>query len=454
MRHFTIQQFTESCGGTFYGPAELLEKEIQGVVVDSHLIKEDYLFVATVGERVDGHRFIPDVYEKGAVCALSQQKLKHPAGPYILVESTFQALKDAAEAYRKTLDIPVIGITGSVGKTSTKEMIAAVLEQKYNVLKTPGNFNNEIGLPLTLFMIDTCHEVAVLEMGMNHFGEMHRLSKMARPDICVLTNIGVAHLEFLGSRDGILKAKSEIFDYASDNVQVFVNGDDDKLITLKDRAVTFGLDASHPVRADQTENLGLEGMQCCIHISGHSIPVSIPLPGTHMIYNAMAGACVGDALGLAPEQIKAGIEALKPLSGRSNLIHTPRYILLDDCYNANPVSMCAMLDVLEHSRTRKVAILGDMGELGEEEQSLHGTVGAHLKDLHIDLVITIGPLSEAIHETGLTSAPQTQFLHFTDREQFLAESENILQEKDSILIKASHYMGFEHIVETLKEQTL
>ncbi|MBR5509916.1 MAG: UDP-N-acetylmuramoyl-tripeptide--D-alanyl-D-alanine ligase [Lachnospiraceae bacterium] len=451
MRHFTIQQFTESCGGTFYGPTELLEKEIQGVVVDSRLIQKDYLFVATVGERVDGHRFIPDVYEKGAICALSQQKLENPAGPYILVENTFQALKDAAEAYRKTLDIPVIGITGSVGKTSTKEMIATILEQKYNVLKTPGNFNNEIGLPLTLFMIDTCHEVAVLEMGMNHFGEMHRLSKMARPDICVLTNIGVAHLEFLGSRDGILKAKSEIFDYAADDVKVFVNGDDDKLITLKDRAVTFGLDASHPVWSDQTEHLGLEGMHCRIHISGHSIPVSIPLPGSHMIYNAMAGACVADALGLSPEQIQAGIESLKPISGRSNIIHASRYILLDDCYNANPVSMCAMLDVLEHSRTRKVAILGDMGELGEEEKTLHSSVGEHLKDLHIDLVITIGPLSEAIHNTGLLSAPQTQFLHFSEKEQFLIEAKNILQHKDSILIKASHYMGFEHIVETLKE---
>ena len=451
MRHFTIKQFTEACNGTFFGPAELLEKEIQGVVVDSRLVQKDYLFVAAVGERVDGHRFIPDVYEKGAICALSQQKLETPAGPYILVNDTFQALKDGAESYRKTLDIPVIGITGSVGKTSTKEMIAAVLEQKYQVLKTPGNFNNEVGLPLTIFMADNGHEAAVLEMGMNHFGEMHRLSKIARPDICVFTNIGVAHLEFLGSRDGILKAKSEMFDYAAADAKVFVNGDDDKLITLKDKAVTFGLESSHPVYADQIENLGLDGVSCQIHISGHTIPVTVPLPGMHMVYNAMAGACVGDALGLTPEQIKAGIEALRPITGRSNILHTPRYTLLDDCYNANPVSMCAMLDVLNHSRTRRVAILGDMGELGTDEAKLHASVGEHLGGLQIDLVITIGTLSEAIHRQGLESAPHTQFLHFTDREQFLEQAEQILQDQDAILIKASHYMGFEHIVRTLEQ---
>ena len=195
MKNFTAGQFLEACGGTFYGPSGILEQNIQGVKVDSRQIRKGDLFLATVGERTDGHRFIPGVFEKGALCAVSQQKLTDPAGPYILVKDTLQALKDGAEAYRKTLSIPVIGVTGSVGKTSTKEMIAAVLGRKYHVLRTPGNFNNEIGLPLTIFMIDREHEAAVLEMGMNHFGEMHRLSRMARPTHCVFTNIGVAHLE-------------------------------------------------------------------------------------------------------------------------------------------------------------------------------------------------------------------------------------------------------------------
>ena len=211
-----------------------------------------------MGERTDGHRFIPGVFEKGALCAVSQQKLTDPAGPYILVKDTLQALKDGAEAYRKTLSIPVIGVTGSVGKTSTKEMIAAVLGRKYHVLRTPGNFNNEIGLPLTIFMIDREHEAAVLEMGMNHFGEMHRLSRMARPTHCVFTNIGVAHLEYLGSRDGILKAKMEMLDYAAPDAGIFINGDDDKLAIMKDRAVTFGLKKTQPdlCRSDRESGAG------------------------------------------------------------------------------------------------------------------------------------------------------------------------------------------------------
>lgn len=449
MRPFTVKQFAEACNGIFYGPSDILEKEIQGVVVDSRKVERDYLFIATVGERMDGHRFIPDVYAKGAICAVSQQKLEQPAGPYIFVEDTLKALRDGAEAYRKTLDIPVVGITGSVGKTSTKEMIASVLGQKYNVLKTPGNFNNEIGLPLTIFMIGEDHEAAVLEMGMNHFGEMHRLSKIARPTHCVFTNIGVAHLEFLGSRDGILKAKTEMFDYAAEDAKVFVNGDDDKLITLKDRALTFGLHPSNQVYADGIENLGLNGIRCCIHANGQQIKATIPLPGMHMVYNAMAGASVGLALGLTPDQVRTGIEALKPLSGRSNILRTDRYTLLDDCYNANPVSMCAMLDVLDFAITRKVAILGDMGELGAEEKALHASVGEHLKELHIDVVITIGTLSESIHEAAKQAAPQTEALHFSDKDSFLANADAILKNGDSILVKASHSMEFEHIIKAL-----
>ena len=336
MKNFTAGQFLEACGGTFYGPSRILEQNIQGVKVDSRQIRKGDLFLATVGERTDGHRFIPGVFEKGALCAVSQQKLTDPAGPYILVKDTLQALKDGAEAYRKTLSIPVIGVTGSVGKTSTKEMIAAVLGRKYHVLRTPGNFNNEIGLPLTIFMIDREHEAAVLEMGMNHFGEMHRLSRMARPTHCVFTNIGVAHLEYLGSRDGILKAKMEMLDYAAPDAGIFINGDDDKLAVMKDRAVTFGLKKTNQIYADQIENLGLDGIRCRIRTPEGDIHAAIPIPGMHMVYNAMAGTCVGQSLGLNSEEIEAGIRSLSALPGRGHLLHTPRFTLLDDCYNANP----------------------------------------------------------------------------------------------------------------------
>lgn len=450
MSHFTIRRFRDACRGTWYGPPELLDKTIRGVTVDSRLVHEGCLFIATPGERADGHRFIPDVYEKGALCAVSQQKLADPAGPYLLVENTLQALKDAAEAYRKTLSIPVVGITGSVGKTSTKEMIASVLAQKYQVLKTPGNFNNEIGVPLTIFMIDEHHEAAVLEMGMNHFGEMHRLSRMARPTHCVFTNIGVAHLEYLGSRDGILKAKTEMLDYAAENAVIFINGDDDRLIALKDRSVTFGREPSNQVWADQVENLGLDGVRCRIHAKEQAMTVTIPLPGTHVVYNACAGVCVGLSLGLSMEQIKAGIETLKPLSGHGSILHTRHYTLVDDCYNSNPVSMCAMLDVLEHALTRKVAILGDMGELGDRSEELHGSVGEHIQKLHTDVVVTIGPLSRAIHEKAQKSPALC--LHYDTVEAFLETKDQILQDGDSILIKASHYMDFGRIVTALSDE--
>lgn len=451
MKHFTVRQFMEACKGTWYGPLGLLDQEIHGVVTDSRSIQKDDLFIAVVGERVDGHRFIPDIYAKGALCAVSQQKLSEPSGPYLLVEDTLQALKDGAEAYRKTLNIPFIGITGSVGKTSTKEMISSVLEQKYQVLKTPGNYNNEIGVPLTIFMIDQNHEAAVLEMGMNHFGEMHRLSRIVRPTHCVFTNIGVAHLEHLGSRDGIFRAKSEMLDYAAPDARIFINGDDDKLSALKDRSVTFGQNPSLHVWADHMENLGLDGIRCRIHAGDRHMDVMIPLPGTHMVYNACAGTCIGLSLGLSMEQIQKGIESLKPLNGRSNILHTQRYTLMDDCYNANPVSMCAMLDVLDYALTRKVAILGDMGELGEQTETLHASVGEHLKELHIDMVITIGTLSHAIHKAAQTAAPDTLCIHYEEKEAFLKEASSLLKEGDSILIKASHYMKFEQIVAALSE---
>ena len=451
MKNFTAGQFLEACGGTFYGPSGILEQNIQGVKVDSRQIRKGDLFLATVGERTDGHRFIPGVFEKGALCAVSQQKLTDPAGPYILVKDTLQALKDGAEAYRKTLSIPVIGVTGSVGKTSTKEMIAAVLGRKYHVLRTPGNFNNEIGLPLTIFMIDREHEAAVLEMGMNHFGEMHRLSRMARPTHCVFTNIGVAHLEYLGSRDGILKAKMEMLDYAAPDAGIFINGDDDKLAVMKDRAVTFGLNKTNQIYADQIENLGLDGIRCRIRTPEGDIHAAIPIPGMHMVYNAMAGTCVGQSLGLNSEEIEAGIRSLSALPGRGHLLHTPRFTLLDDCYNANPVSMRAMLDVLDQALTRKVAVLGDMGELGDQKKELHASVGEHLKDLSIDVVVTIGPLSEFIHEAARTASPSSSCLHFPDKESFLKNREHILKDGDSVLVKASHYMGFEEIVNVLSE---
>ncbi len=455
MKEMSLEQIARACKGVYAGEASKKSLEVSGVVIDSRKVESGYLFVAIKGERVDGHSFIPAVFAKGAACVLCEQAPDHPAGPYILVESCLQALKSLAEYYRSTLSIPIIGITGSVGKTSTKEMIAAVLEQKYKVLKTEGNFNNEIGLPLTIFRIREEHEAAVLEMGISDFGEMTRLSRMAKPNVCVITNIGLCHLENLKDRDGILKAKTEMFTEAQPGAQVILNGDDDKLITLKEsRTPTpcfFGLDPSNDLYGEQIENLGLDGTRCTFVTKAGRFSAHIPIPGQHMVYNALAGIAVGLALNLSLEEIKAGIESLTPVSGRNNLIHTGKWDILDDCYNANPVSMCASLDVLSCALGRKVAILGDMGELGENERLLHYNVGCHAADAGIDAVFLVGLLSKETARGIEAKNPFLTFRHFDTKQELIAALPLLLSKGDSILVKASHFMEFEEIVDYLRK---
>ena len=454
MKAMTLKNICTACGGTYYGPAENLEKEIAGIAIDSRKIEAGWLFAATVGERVDGHSFIEGCYEKGCLCCLGEKAPVWEDRSYIHVTSTFQALKDIAEYYRSTLSIPVVGITGSVGKTSTKEMIASVLGVKYNTLKTAGNFNNEVGLPLTVFNIREEHEAAVLEMGISDFGEMHRLSKIARPNLCVITNVGFCHLEFLGDRDGVLRAKSEIFDFAAEGAKAIVNGDDDKLCTLKNRAdldcTTFGMDASNDVYAKSVENLGMEGLKCEFSTPAGDFSAHIHIPGMHMVYNALAGTCVGLACGLTLEEIKSGIENAQTISGRNNIIHTTDYIVMDDCYNANPVSMKASIDVLSSALGRKVAILGDMGELGTNEKELHFGVGVHAAEKQIDLLLCVGALSEEIYKGAKSANAEMNTLLFQTKEELLEKLPELLIKGDSILIKASHFMQFDKIVKVLE----
>ena len=454
MHHMTLRAIVSACNGKYFGPDEHLEREVSGIAIDSRKITEGWLFAATVGERVDGHSFIESCYTAGALCCLGEKDYAFEGHSYIQVPSTFQALKDIAEYYRSTLEIPVVGITGSVGKTSTKEMIASVLGVKYNTLKTAGNFNNEVGLPLTVFNIRKEHEAAVLEMGISDFGEMHRLSKIARPNLCVITNIGLCHLEFLGDRDGVLRAKSEIFDFAAAGAKAIVNGDDDKLSTLKSRedldVTLFGMDSSNDVYAKQVENLGLDGLKCVISTPVGEFSAHIHIPGMHMVYNALAGTCVGLACGLTLEEIKSGIENAQTISGRNNLIHTENYTIMDDCYNANPVSMKASLDVLSTALGRKVAILGDMGELGTDELALHYTVGEHAAGKNIDLLLCVGRLSNEIVKGAKSVNPAMDARMFATKEELLEQIPNLLTKGDSILIKASHFMQFEKIVKALQ----
>ena len=318
MKNLTIKNLTEVCSGTYYGPETVMDREVSSITTDSRKIEKDSLFVPIVGERVDAHRFIPDVMSKGALVTLSERELENADFPYIQVESSLQAVKDIAEFYLKQLQIPVVGITGSVGKTSTKEVIASVLKEKYRTLKTQGNFNNELGLPLTVFRLRDEDQIAVLEMGISDFGEMTRLTKIARPDTCVITNIGTCHLENLGDRDGVLKAKTEIFKSMNPEGHIVLNGDDDKLATVSEyngiKPVFFGLNAERDVYADQIESKGLKGVACRIHLVEDAFDVLVPTPGIHMVYNALAAAAVGRIYGLSIEEIKRAKIAEK--SGR------------------------------------------------------------------------------------------------------------------------------------------
>ncbi len=470
MKNMTLEHIAQACGGTYIGEECDRKKEIQGAVIDSRLVEEGYLFIPIRGARVDGHDFIPAVFEKGALAVLSERRLEHPAGPYILVDSTEEAMKQIAAFYRRSLDIKVVGITGSVGKTSTKEMIASVLSEKYRVLKTEGNLNNEIGLPLTIFKIREEHQVAVLEMGISEFGEMHRLAEMAQPDICVITNIGLCHLENLITRDGILKAKTESFEHLAPDGIAVLNGDDDKLCDKKmvngRPAVFYGIGqetktaetetgskrlAEKEVYATDVEAIGLEETKAVIHTPEQQFEVVIPIAGEHNVYNALAAVCVARRLGLDAEEMKLGIEHAHTIGGRSNLIRKNGITIIDDCYNANPVSMMASIDVLSQAKGRKIAVLGDMGELGSEEKKLHGMVGTHFAGKKIDALFVTGTLAGEIAEEARRVAPETRVYAEPDKE---ALEEALLEYRrpgDTILVKASHFMGFSEIVKKLEQ---
>ena len=453
MKNLTLRNITRACQGTYHGNESLLDREVAGVTIDSRKVEKDFLFVAINGERFNAHQFIPDTIEKGALCVVSHEDLGDTDYPYILVEATGQALLDIAKLYRDSFDVKVVGITGSVGKTSTKEMIASVLAQKYNVHKTQGNFNNECGLPLTIFEMNEEHQVSVLEMGINHFGEMRKLSTVASPDICVITNIGVAHLEFLKTREGIMQEKTQMFQDMKPGGSVVLNGDDPLLSTIGpvkgSDPIFYGLDQDkNVVYATDVEPLGLKGTSCTIHLPEGSFSCVVPIPGIHMVSNALAGSAVGSKLGLTTEEIKRGIESLPSIPGRNHIIQTDRLILLDDCYNANPVSMKASLDVLNMGIGRKVAVLGDMGELGQDYAALHRSVGEYAAEIGIDLVCAIGPMSKEIAEGAASDG--TKALWFETKADFLAQTKDILKDGDNVLIKASHGMEFPEIVEALR----
>lgn len=447
MLSYTLNEICAACGGTFYGDPALLDTAVSDIVIDSRRAGPGTLYVPVIGERFDGHRFIDSARENGAICTVSQHPLDDE--PYILVQDALDALQDIALGYRRKFSIPVIGVTGSVGKTSTKEMLSAVLGTHFRVVKTVGSENNQTGVPLTVFRFDQGDEIAIVEMGTNHFGEIERLSRVAEPTVCLFTNIGVAHIEFFHSREGILKGKMEMLSHMRSGGKIVVNGDDDMLVQIPD-ALRVGFCEGCALRATELMDFGLDGMAFTVEYGGRSVRMRVPSPGKHSVQNALAAIGVGLSLGLSLEQLAVGVEAYVPPKGRMSMIKTARYTLLDDSYNANPNSVMAAIDVLERVQGRRVCILGDMLELGEQAGEYHEVVGMYAAMHGIDAILCVGPNSEQMFMGALELAPQ-RARYFETVETLIDILPELLCDGDTILVKASHGMRLDRIVQMLKD---
>jgi UDP-N-acetylmuramoyl-tripeptide--D-alanyl-D-alanine ligase len=435
MKRLSVYEIAEACKGRLVNPVNV---SASSVCTDSRKIEPGAVFFALRGPNFDGHAFAEASFEKGAVCAVVESEI-HTGFPHIVVGNTQRALLDLAAYYRRLFPgVTVIGITGSAGKTTTKDLTASVMSQGFKTKKTDGNFNNHIGVPLTLFGLDEGDEVIVVEMGMNHAGEIRELSLAAAPDIAVITNIGDSHIENFENREGIFRAKMEITDGLKANGVLIVNGDD-PLLNKNDRHKTI------LCHIDKTSvvPLGLDGVR--YHYKGQGI--NIPLPGEHMISNTLLAAAVGETMGLTLRQIAKGIESFTPSPDRMSFIQANGMQIINDSYNANPASMKAAISVLKDIKGRRVCILGDMFELGRHAEPLHREVGVYAALQGVNL-ITIGPLAKHAAD-GYETAGNYKAVRFPDKSSFLLAWRDMLEPGDTVLLKASNGMAFNEVLEGL-----
>ena len=444
----TAREICAAVGGTLLQDSGA---PVTGVTTDSRAVQPGQLFIPLVGERFDGHAYISKALEGGAAGCLTAAAPETllPGKLYIQVADTRLALKALASWYRDKFDLPVVQVTGSAGKTTTKEMIASVLSQRYNTLRTEGNFNNDIGAPLTLLRLMPEHQAAVIETGMNHFGEIRYLGEMVRPDIAVITNVGDAHIENLGNtRQGILRAKCEIFENLTPEGIAVLNGDDELLntVTLPQTILRCGVGDGCGVRVTDIDDRGLEGVACTVTIKGEHYRLTTSAPGRYMIYPMAMAADIGRRLGLTREEIAAGVAAYTTVGSRMHLIRLPgERLVIDDCYNANPQSMAEGLRMLAASPARhRVAVLGDMGELGQLTAQAHRDMGALTRRLGLTAV-AVGEKMHALTETD----PQAQW--FATVEEAMPAIRQLFTPGTAVLVKASHAMHFERIVKELEK---
>ena len=444
MKTITVNELVSAVHG------ELLQSgaaSFDAVSTDSRSVKEGELFLPIVGEKFDGHDYIEKALAAGAAgCLCSRVPETLQGGKfYVRVADTTVAYKDLAAWYRAQFDIPVVQVTGSVGKTTTKEMIASVLSQRFKTLRTEANYNNEIGTPMTLLRLDETYEAAVIETGMDRAGQIRYLGEMVKPTVAVITNIGDMHIEYLGSREGIFKAKCEIFENLAPDGLAVLNGDDEWLnkVCLPQEIVTAGKGEHCAFRVSDIVDRGIDGVSCVVTSAKARYELDIPAPGAHMVYPASTAVAVGEALGLSVDEITRGVAAYEPAGARMRVVRlSGNRRLLDDCYNAGPQSMAASLRVLGASEGKTVAVLGDMAELGELTVKAHREIGELARELHIGKVIAVGAKAKDIAETAGGD-------WFATVDEALPAIKAAFAPDTAMLVKASHSMHFEKITEEL-----
>jgi len=445
MERYTLAEAVRAAGGEYCGCGA--DAPLPSITVDSRAVLPGSLFIPIIGERLDGHAFIDAALAAGAAAALSERP-ELCRENVIGVPSTLAAFQAIAKAYRDRFDIPFVGVTGSVGKTTTKELIHCVLSTRYNALKNEGNLNGQTGLPMTLLRLERRHTAAVIEMGTNHFGEIGTLSAIVRPDVCVFTNITECHIEYLGSREGILAAKCEMLANRAPNAPIIINGDDDMLVTLKgkyENLITYGMTDASDIYATDIIDLGYEGSRFTARLPDGSIEMRVPAPGRHMILNALCAAAVGRSLGVGLEEIARGVANYVPVAGRMSILRAGSVTVLNDSYNASPAAVRGAIDIAAASEGRSVLILGEMLELGENAEEYHRQIGEYAAQKGAGLLLAMGPLGRATCDGARRKGCEAQ--HFENKAELIAALKNHLRPGDTVLVKGSHSLRLEEVAD-------
>ena len=451
MERIRIQDVVKAVNGEIL-KGNIENKYISSVATDSRENMNNGLFVAIKGEKTDGHKYIKNAVENGAVSVFISDELDEYLDNvvYIKVKDTIKALQDLATWYRLKFNIPVIAITGSVGKTTTKDMIATVLAKKYKVLKTQGNFNSDIGAPLTILGLNTEHEIAVIEMGMDRAGQIDTISSIVRPSIAVITNIGVAHIEYLGSRENILKAKCEVFNNLNIEGTAILNADDDMLIKVENdfNKIWYSRNANSDIQAKEVFVDYKEGTVVAkIAIQNEEYKLEIPGLSEHLVYAAMSAIAVGMKCNMNIEEILEGIKNYKATKMRMDIYKLDsNSLLIDDTYNANPDSMKSLINTVSKANvSNKIMILGDMFELGENSLKLHMDVLEYALESNIDKIVVTG---ENMNKAA-KRIDDNRIIAFDNKEEIIQNIAEILCRNSIIAIKASRGMKFENITEKI-----